>query len=272
MKKLLLSIILLCGGMLTGCVQLVDMSEEESNIIAEYTAGSYLQQTNYKENLIYPKEEVAANQTTKDEKTTVNSEKNATVNATKSLTNSEDKTLEVNVVDSGLKNTTNSSQNTTSSNKDSNSTKESNSTKNDTVTKELSINDIVNYKNFSIQYLNYKVLNSYQSKMNGTYFNLEPDTGSKLLVVHFNIKNISDKTGEFNLIGKQLQYKLSDSNKDYLPMLTLLNEDLQYIDITIKPGKTYNAVIVFEVPKNIDKSKISLNVSKNTKTANIVMN
>lgn len=273
MKKILLSIILLFGAMLTGCVQLVTMSDEESNMIAEYMAGTYLQQTDYAENLVYPNEEVTDSQDSNEDNTTaVIPAKTPATNADKSITNTEEKTLEVNVIDSGLENNTvsNSDQNT-SSDKESNSN-ETNSASNETDTKELSINDVFNYKNFHIKYSNYKVLDSYQSKINGSYFNLEPTAGDRLLVANFIIKNISKRSQNFNLIGKDIQYILSDSSKEFLPMLTLLNEDLQYIDVTINPGKTYNAVIVYEVPKNIDKAKLSLSVLKNSKTANITMN
>jgi hypothetical protein len=52
----------------------------------------------------------------------------------------------------------------------------------------------------------------------------------------------------------------------YKPLLTLLENDLQYIDITIEAGKTETVLLVFEVSKDVEISEINLIALKDERT------
>jgi hypothetical protein len=223
------------------------MTEQESNIMAEYMAGVVLKHSGYKETLVYPESK---------------------------------KTLDVQEVNSGLDTGSTQAPTTpttpTTSPAQSPTTSETlaenqNPTK-DPITQLESFNDLIKNKDFDVKYADFALLDKYPSK-SSDYFDLEPNSGNKLFVVKFNVTNLSDKTKIFNLIDQSLNYKLdNNSGNSYAPMKTLLTNDLQFINVNIAAGDSYNAVVVFEVPKDIDITKINLNISKADKTTTIAMN
>jgi len=87
------------------------------------------------------------------------------------------------------------------------------------------------------------------------------------LVASFLAKNISDKEKTLNLSNSKVLYQLDiNVGTVYKPLLTLLENDLQYIDITIGAGKNKTVLLVFEVSKDIDISNINLIASKDDRT------
>ena len=59
-----------------------------------------------------------------------------------------------------------------------------------------------------------------------------------------------------------ISYQLTDNNNSvYYPMMTLLNNDIQYINLGINAGKTRKAVILFELPEKIDVSHLLLTLT-----------
>jgi hypothetical protein len=55
-------------------------------------------------------------------------------------------------------------------------------------------------------------------------------------------------------------------------MVTLLDTDLNYIDYTLKAGKSDAAVLVFDVPENVNKDGLSLSISLNGQNTEINLN
>lgn len=238
MKKLLFIMIFLCGIMLTGCTQLVELTDEESDIIAEYMANVVLEHDDkYKEALIYPdnmtEEEVT--KTTEPEAATVadssDSESNLT---TLDHQKNEDSDYEVS---------------------------------------NMNLSDEMGNGKFDISYENFRLYDSYPKEKANDYYSLEAAKGKKLLVVSFDINNLSKKDQVLNLVNSGYEYILDNGSEvTYKPKLTLLLNDIQYLDITVPAGKKKEAVLVFEVPENIDLSKYSLIVSNKEKNAIIKLN
>ncbi|MDF2609261.1 MAG: hypothetical protein K0R92_735 [Lachnospiraceae bacterium] len=260
MKRIVFGIILVCAGILTGCTQLASMSEQESDIIAEYMAGTYLKHSGYENALIYTKEEETLD--VNEISSGLNQSEEGTT-PTESVNNQDD-------TDNNLNNSTG---NTTENNAD-NETQADNSTEQ---SQELgnvaSINDIIGLEDFDINYSDYTLLDSYPSKIGDNYFNLEPTSGNQLLIVNFTVKNITDKTKNFNLIEHELKYTLSNqAGESYLPILTLLTEDMQFINLDIAAGEIYNAVVVYDVPKDVNTSDISLSIANTDKNTMIAVN
>lgn len=52
----------------------------------------------------------------------------------------------------------------------------------------------------------------------------------------------------------------------YKPLLTLLKNDLQYFDITLKPGQSEKALLVFEISKDRDAANINLLISRENRS------
>lgn len=233
MKKLFFILIALCGILMTGCAQLVTLDENQSDILAEYMAGTVLRHSNnYEEALIYPVE------TAKDTK----KEKQAVTAEVQEQTGN-------NVINKALQ------------------TGQSNKAVEDEKT--VSVGNI--FKNisggdFKVVYKDYTLYDSYP-ETNG-YFTMEPAKGKKILEVTFMVTNLSEKNLDINLIKKNVSYKLTDSKGNtYSSMLTLLENDLQFLNLSIPKGKSKKAVVLFEVSKDISKNGIKFYTTYNSKTA-----
>jgi len=135
------------------------------------------------------------------------------------------------------------------------------------VTKEYTLTEVIGEPDIEIQYSNYKICESYPEDTTNAYFSLTPVEGNQLLVASFLAKNISDKEKTLNLSNSKVLYQLDiNVGTVYKPLLTLLENDLQYIDITIGAGKNKTVLLVFEVSKDIDISNINLIASKDDRT------
>ncbi len=130
--------------------------------------------------------------------------------------------------------------------------------------------EVIGNKDFTIDYKNYKFTNTYPENTEETYFTLIPRNGYQLLVVSFDIKNITEKVRTFNLNEDNIAYKLyTNSDTIYKPLLTLLENDMQYINVKIGAGKSKAILLVFEIKKNTDTSKVNLVISKDKKSETI---
>jgi hypothetical protein len=234
-KRIVLGIILLCGGILTGCTQLVDLSDQESDVVAEYIAGTYLKHSGYENALIYTEKE---------------------------------ETLDVTQVSSGIKPV----QDETEPVKPENNQNTTNSTSGNNVGN-TNINEVIGTEDFEITYTDFDLLDSYPSTIGDEYFNLEPSTGNQLLLLRFTVKNKTNKAKNFNLINQKLVYTLSNQSGDtYLPMITLLTDDIQFINVDIAAGEIYNAVVVYDVPKDVNTTDIRLEIKNADKYTIIALN
>ena len=101
---------------------------------------------------------------------------------------------------------------------------------------------------------------------NEGYFSLVAADNMKLYVVEFSIRNKTEKGKKFSQ-GEGVSYNLTfDGDNYYKPSLTLLENDMQSLEVSIGGGKSSKGVIVFNVPKNEDKNKAKLRVIKGDKT------
>jgi len=220
---------------MTGCAQLVTLDENQSDVIVEYMAGTVLRHSNnYEEALIYP---VETAEDTKKEVQTV---------TTKVQEESAD-----NVINTAL----HAGQS------------------NETVEQGINVNidslfTDISGGDFTVAYKGYAFYDSYP-ETNG-YFTLEPAQGKKILEITFKLTNLSGKNLDINLIKKNISYKLTDSKGVvYGSMLTLLENDLQFLNLRIPKGKSKEAVILFEVSKDLSKKGLKFNASYNGETADI---
>ncbi|GEM_PF-202589 len=104
---------------------------------------------------------------------------------------------------------------------------------------------------------------------NDSYFSLSANEGMKLYVVSFTIKNNDKRATRFTQ-DNEIKYNLTfDDVNFYKPSMTLLENDLQFIDVKIKAGGTTEAVLIFNVPKDVDRSNAKLTVTGNGKSYTI---
>ena len=212
MRKLFFLLITICGVMLTGCAQLIDLTEKESDVLAEYMAGTMLRHADdYEEALIYPEE-------TSEEKDAL-----VTADMPETASNTDNTAKLPQAANANLSQAANGDL----------------SPENTAVPLNLSAKSqygaIVSlasmfkdiFKNtFSITYQNYKAYDSYPD--DNDLFTIEPAEGKKLIAFTFNVKNITKKSQKLDLMKYNISYQLTDNNSSvYYPMMTLLNNDIQ---------------------------------------------
>jgi hypothetical protein len=248
MKKPLLILTLFCGMMFTGCAKMTDLSDQQSDVIAEYMAGSVLRYTdNYKEALVYPED-------TKDE------QDNVTV-----IKESNDTKEESTANTATDKQETNKGAVTTSST----GTKDTKTEKSDLSYQEFY--KIISDNKYQIKYNGFKLQSSYAQR--DAYFTLTPTSGNKLLAVNFKVSNKSKSSVKVNLDKIHIVYKLSTKDgKSYSPMVTLLDTDMKYLNFTLKSGNSDDAVLIFDVPENLKTDGLTLSISLNGQKAILDLN
>ncbi|HKL80585.1 MAG TPA: hypothetical protein VJ888_09160, partial [Mobilitalea sp.] len=234
MKKLGLVITLLLILSLTGCIHEYQLSDENTEVAAEYMAGLLLEyDENYQSSLI-KQEELEENTMGLSVEEGNSAVPTPTSTPTPVPTNEEGGSQAA-----GDENTL--------------------------IDGEFTIAEVIGATNFDIQYDNYKLYNSYPEDATSTYFSLTPNEGKQLLVATFLIGNTTDKKRKIDLNKSKIVYQLDiNVGSIYKPSLALLENDLQFIVMTVEPKKKETALLIFEVPKDVEMKNINLIISKDS--------
>lgn len=132
---------------------------------------------------------------------------------------------------------------------------------------DYTLSEVIGEADFNIEYKGYDIVDTYPEKPDSTYFTLTPRKGHRLLVTTFSIKNITKKEKILNLSKAEMIYQLDvNVGTVYKPQLSLLENDLQYIDVAIPAGDKISAVLIFEISDKTDVSNINLIISKDKKS------
>lgn len=138
--------------------------------------------------------------------------------------------------------------------------------------KEYTLSEVIGNENFDLKYEGYDITDNYPDDSNNTYFTVTPGKGNQLAIVTFILKNKTEKKKTLNLTKADIQFQLDiNGDKVYEPSLSLIENDLQYIDITLKGKEKKQVLLVFEIKKEKEISDISLTASQGKKSMAIVM-
>ena len=227
MKRFGLIIIICFMLSLTGCIQEYSAAEQQNDAVAEYMAGLLLKYDEDYEQGLTPMNEIPVENTTTDM---------GTDTPTPTIAPEDDSTI--------------------------------NSDGKEVVTqKEYTLTEVIGEKDFDIQFKGYQITETYPEDIESTYFSLTPREGNQLLVTSFSVLNNTDSEKTLNLSKAKIIYQLDiNVGTVYKPSLTLLENDLQYIDMAIKGGKTKTVLLIFEVSKDKDITEINLIISKDNKS------
>ena len=121
--------------------------------------------------------------------------------------------------------------------------------------KEVSLDDL---------YTSYRLADKYGSSQ------IRAEQGKKLLVAEFSLKNNSGAKKKVKLIDRRkITYQLNVDGTTYSPQISLLENQLDYLEAVIAKGKSQKAVLVFQVDKNAtNASSIDLSIEEgNNKTS-----
>ena len=130
----------------------------------------------------------------------------------------------------------------------------------------VSLNQIYNQKDIQIRAGHYVIKKS----LGNSWARITPREGKKLVVVHFTVRNTGTQKRKVNLLKQKdsLQYQLVvDGSSLGSPLLTILEEDLQFFQQTIAAGKSRQAVLVFEADASLKIKNAELVVSRDGYTA-----
>ncbi len=231
------ALILVVVLMLTGCVSELNITEQESNMVAEYIAKTLLKyDKKYDEELI---EEVQV--TTLDE----------------SQTSKEQTTEETTEAD----NTNPSENNIPDKPVDSK--------------KIVELSSILGNDKIEIKCVGYSIHDTYTDEQES--FVIKSTQNRKLLVLQFIIKNTSNSVQRVDLLNSNVTFKLNVNDSDeYSPLLTFILSDISYYDFDLQPEKSREGVLVFDVDLSTANSisKLILDVvnSKGTEKAVVFVN
>lgn len=236
-KKILMVIMVVFIFNLTGCVSKSnDLSDEGYNAVTEYIASELLQyDASYNEKLVY---ELESTPTPIPEPTAVQS-------ALPENTN-----VPVESPDSSYY--------------------ENNSQVTATIPTTVKLSEIYNTNDFEITYSSFDLYDSYPKDSEKSYYTFTAGKNNKFLIIDFNIKNLSDKSKTLNLMQNNIKYQLIvNGNLKYNSLLTVLENDITYLDLKFKTGESKKAVLTFEVPKDIEIKSAQINVMKDDITSMI---
>lgn len=229
MKRLILTLVSILLLTFTGCVHEINMTQEDSDAIAEYMAGLLLANSNGYNKTLIPMDVEVDKVDSKIDKQPTGGKNNQNNNATDGKT--------------------------TDGKKDENDFQQLSS-----------LNDLMKQKNFDISYSGYKLTEFYPENSDKTYISVEAEQGQQLLIVKFTIKNKEKKAKSINLSESAIKYQLElGSNKIDKPWFTVLENDMQYIDMKIDGEASTEAILIYQISKDADTKNMKLVISKDKK-------
>ncbi len=249
----------LCGIMLlslfaVGCTKTIELSDEESKLIAEY-AAELLIKYDRNINLKYDEAQIeaaiaSASDATEEEITTEEA-------TTEEVTTEEVTTEEIST------DTDAPSEEIVTEDVDA-----------DTVlSSDYDIAEFVGETNISIHYLYYMLVDHYPSyDKEGLYMEIEAPTGYKLLVLKFSMENKTDEEQYIDLYSKDINYKvILDDSRAASQMLTILMDDLYTYQSTLDGSMYEETVLLFQLSDEIAESMTDLKLQVDDGTNKIVI-
>ena len=236
----------------SGCSKVIDLTDEENYLIAEYAAELLLKyDRNY--DMKYTGEIIDSDEETTEEITT---EAITTEEITTEAITTEAATEQPDVDHT----TEDSSQTTSKEESDSPDGQGGNlgitdvsGVKADVEAADFDLAKFVDEENVSIQYAYYMTADSYPSHdKDGMFIEIEAPTGYKLLVVKFDIENLTNDEQSLDMYSKDITYNiiLNDS-KSTKQMLTILIDDLYTYEYKLDGSSREEAVLLFQVADSI---------------------
>ncbi len=245
MKRKSLGILLTLAVMLSlvGCASVPDISDEQADLIAEYSGGILLRYSDRYDLRLVTSDEDGDGMEDSVATPAPSGEPEASPEASPTPTASSEPAQTVE------------------------SSEEPQVTERPTV----SVNDIYGIDGLDFSYVSSETTKTYPK--NSKDVTMTADKDGELFVVTFNVKNTSKSDIKVDLTGRQITYELNVDGAKIAPSISILdNGGLNYLMTTIKAGKTEKAVLIF----NLDKTSVQtqdkqLEISEGDKLAVIKM-
>lgn len=235
-KRRLLAGLIACGIFVTtGCGQVIDLTDEENHLIAEYAAELLLKYDRNYDTRYNPDELEDTTETTTETDA-------ATEATTEVVTTTEAATTEQDAPADGQ---TTQAQPVTDE-----------AVKEDigaTVDSDFDIAAFVGESRISVRYAYYMVVDSYPSyDQDGMYIEVQAPEGYKLLVLKFEVENKTNEDQAVDLYNKDVNYNIVvDNSRTTKQMLTILADDLYTYDKTIQASSREETVLLYTVSDSV---------------------
>lgn len=197
---------------LTGCMDMSDLTEEQSDLVAEYSAGVLLRYSDRYERRLITKEQLEKQGEEIEEVSSTSTEEATPTSATDVSTDG--------------------------------TTTDGNSEPEVTEIPGVSVNDFYHLDGVTVAYDSYQFVDKY-----GTDSQIRADKGETLLVVSFSLKNTSGKTKNVSLLDRtDISYTLDVDGSQYEPGLNILeNGGMNFLSTKLKSGKKEKAVLIYRM-------------------------
>lgn len=235
-KRQLLAGLIVCSLFATtGCGQVIDLTDEENHLIAEYAAELLLKYDRNYDTRYNPDEleETAESMTDTDAVTEVTTTETPTTEAatTEQTVSAEEQTTQAQPsADEAVKEDIGA-----------------------TVDSDFDIAAFVGESRISVRYAYYMVVDSYPSyDQDGMYIEVQAPEGYKLLVLKFEVENKTNEDQAVDLYDKDVNYNIVvDNSRTTKQMLTILSDDLYTYDKTIQASSREEAVLLYTVSDSV---------------------
>ncbi len=227
-KTIGIVILFFCIFGLTGCTKVIDLTDEETQLIAEYAAELLLKyDINYVDRIDEAQEK---------EKEMLSEQLQSTQETTQMTTESTQASSEI----SKENREPASEQETTESDV---------AMKEPVVQVESDVAKILGLDDVTIKFRDYVIVDKYPATdEQGEFIYLEASQGYQLLVLQFDVKNTSSDIVNLSLIDEEVDYKIvCNDSKAAKPMLTILMNDLGTYEANVEPDTLEEAVLIFQV-------------------------
>ncbi len=213
LKKKSILLLCLCSSMcmLVGCAGSRDLSEEQRDVIAEYSAGVLLQHYSGYSRKLEKQEGMAPVETEQPAAAIPEPTKQPEAPADQSA--------------------------------------EESGTEEEEIVNEVSLDDLYQVEGMKVSYDSYVVCKSYPKK--SSMFQLTAKKGKRLLIVRFQVKNATSKKLKVDLVKRKISYSLDMDGTVYDPSIAIQeNGGLNFLKTNLKPGASESAILVYEIPED----------------------
>lgn len=248
-KYVSLILLLVIAFSVTGCNDVIELTDTESTLIAEYAADLLLKYDVNHNDRLYSGEKEEQEMLEEAEEDELNGIA-STITEEASEEQLEETSTEAE--DNNGRNL-NSNIDDISSMEDDNVTDDSSS-----AGSESDLAKILGIDGVSITYKDYLITDHYPATdADGEFIYLDATEGYQLLVLRFDINNTSSESASFTMLDKDVDYRIVCNNKNAAnPMLTILLNDLGTMEAVVSPEESEEGVLIFQISNDM-KDKLS---------------
>ena len=241
----------------TGCTKVIELTDKENQLIAEYAAELLLKYDKYYKQK-YDDADI--------EEATTQEELTSSEEVTTQTTEQEQTTTQATTQE-----TTEQAGNTSEAPET--SEQEITESVTATVDSDFDIAAFVGEDKISVRYAYYMLVDRYPSyDQDGMYIEIEAPKGYQLLVLKFNVENKTNEQQAINLYGKDIDYNIIVNNsRKTKQMFTILMDDLYTYEKTIDASSREEVVLLYTLSDSVAESLSDLKLQVEYGDTNAVM-